>query len=165
MIDEKRLIKKLDNRIDTFVKQHPEEKDCLAVQSVREFKQMIEAEVKEQEKGKSLESELLGRLDDMKESKESFCGEQGEKCNLYESCFQCAAAGIVDIIKQLEEEQDYSNADFDEYVREVAPYLGADFDDTFSKGLERAIMVIRAACRDVCGTENAEYYKEWDRSR
>lgn len=80
MIDEKRLIKKLDNRIDTFVKQHPEEKDCLAVQSVREFKQMIEAEVKEQEKGKSLESELLGRLDDMKESKESFCGEQVRRC-------------------------------------------------------------------------------------
>ena len=48
MIDEKRLIKKLDNRIDAFVKEHPEEKDCLAVQSVREFKQMIEAEAKEE---------------------------------------------------------------------------------------------------------------------
>lgn len=29
MIDEKKIIKKLDNRIDIFVKQHPEEKDCL----------------------------------------------------------------------------------------------------------------------------------------
>lgn len=48
MIDEKKIIKKLEHRIDTFVKQHPEEKDCLAVQSVREFKQMIEAEAKEQ---------------------------------------------------------------------------------------------------------------------
>lgn len=151
MVDEKKIIKKLDNRIDTFVKQHPEEKDCLAVQSVREFKQMLEAEAKEQEKRKSLESELLGRLDDMKESKESFCTKQGEKCDLYESCFQCAAAGIVDIIIQLEEEQDYSNADFDEYVKEVAPYLEADFDDTFSKGLERAIMVIRAVGREKMG--------------
>lgn len=49
MIDEKKIIKKLDNRIDTFVKQHPEEKDCLAVQSVREFKQMIEAEAESEE--------------------------------------------------------------------------------------------------------------------
>jgi len=67
----------------------------------------------------------------------------------------------------LEEEQDYSNADFDEYVREVAPYLGADFDDTFSKGLERAIMVIRAACREThlefCTDCKRAYSSEEDR--
>lgn len=149
MIDEKKIIKKLEHRIDVFVKEHPEEKDCLAVQSVREFKQMLEAEAKEQaEEKKSLESELLGRLDDMKESKEVFCDEQGEKCGLYESCFQCAAAGIVDIIKQLEEEQEYSYADFDEYVREVAPYLDAEYNDDFCEGIKRAIMVIRAVGRE-----------------
>lgn len=131
-----------------FVKEHPDKKDCLEVQCIEEFIHLLEIEAKEQEKRKSFESELLGRLDDMKESKESFCTKQGEKCDLYESCFQCAAAGIVNIIIQLEEEQDYSDADFDEYVEEVAPYLGADFDDTFSKGLERAIMVIRAVSRE-----------------
>lgn len=31
MIDEKILIKNSENRIDTFLKQHPDQKDCAAV--------------------------------------------------------------------------------------------------------------------------------------
>ena len=48
MIDEKKIIKKLEHRIDVFVKKHPEEKDCEQVETQREFIQMIEAEAKEQ---------------------------------------------------------------------------------------------------------------------
>ena len=32
MIDEKIVIKDIENRIDTFVKQYPKEKDCRSVQ-------------------------------------------------------------------------------------------------------------------------------------
>lgn len=149
MVDEKKIIKKLDNRIDTFVKQHPEEKDCLAVQSVREFKQMLEAEAKKQkQKWKRLESELLSGLNSMSESKEQFCDNQADKCELFESCFMCAIAGMVDVVKRLEDEQEYSYANFDEYVREVAPYLDAKCNDQFCDGLKRAIMIIRAAGRE-----------------
>ena len=37
MIDEKIVIKDIENRIDTFVKQYPKEKDCRSVQVQREF--------------------------------------------------------------------------------------------------------------------------------
>lgn len=37
MIDEKRVIKKLQDRIDDFVLKHPDKKDCEAVQAVEEF--------------------------------------------------------------------------------------------------------------------------------
>lgn len=67
---------------------------------------------------------------------------------MYDSCFNCLIGGIVDIIKQLEEEQEYSEADYDGYVREVAPYLAAEYNDYFCEGIKRAIMVIRAACRE-----------------
>ena len=111
MIDEKILIKVFENRIDTFLKQHPDQKDCAAVQGQREIIQLIEAEAKRQEAErrehiKSFECKLLGRLDDIKESKEAFCDEQEEKCGLYDSCFNCLIGGIVDLIKQLEDEQE-----------------------------------------------------------
>lgn len=148
MIDEKIMIKKLENRIDTFVKNHPDEKDCLSVQSVKEFIQMLEAEAKKQKRmWKCLESELLNSLNSMSESKEQFCDNQGDKCELFESCFMCAIAGMVDVVKILEDEQEYSYANFDEYVREVSPCLDAEYDDTFSRGIERAIKIIREAGR------------------
>ena len=49
MIDEKKLIKRLQSRIDTFVKEHPEEKDCVQVQNVKEFIHLLEIEAKEQD--------------------------------------------------------------------------------------------------------------------
>ena len=50
MIDEKKVIKKLQSRIDDFVLKHPDKKDCEAVQTVEEFIQMLEEECKEQKK-------------------------------------------------------------------------------------------------------------------
>lgn len=153
MIDEKIVIKDIENRIDTFVKQYPKEKDCRSVQVQREFIHILELaakkqKAKEHERMLSIESELLGTLNDMKDSKEDFCDKQGGKCELYESCFKCAVVGIVDVVKRLEEEAEYSSADFDGYVKEVAPYLDAEYDDIFYAGLKRAIMVIRAVCRE-----------------
>ena len=49
MVDEKIIIRKLEKRIDDFVKNHPEQKDCEKVQTVREFIHMLELEAKETE--------------------------------------------------------------------------------------------------------------------
>lgn len=47
------------------------------------------------------------------------------------------------IVKQLNEEKEFSYADFDEYVNEVCPCLDAEYDDLFNKGLERAIEIVK----------------------
>lgn len=59
MIDEKRVIKKLQSRIDDFVLKHPDKKDCEAVQTVEEFIQILEEECKEQNNGWILCSQRL----------------------------------------------------------------------------------------------------------
>lgn len=50
MIDEKRIIAKLEKRIDVFVKAHPDQKDGVSVQAIREFIHMLELEAKYGEK-------------------------------------------------------------------------------------------------------------------
>lgn len=45
MIDAEKLIKKLDSRIDEFTKKHPEKKDSVEVESIRELIHIIELEV------------------------------------------------------------------------------------------------------------------------
>ncbi len=47
------------------------------------------------------------------------------------------------IVEQLEEERELSYADFDKYVEEVSPCLDAEYDDSFQRGLERAIKIIK----------------------
>lgn len=47
------------------------------------------------------------------------------------------------IIKRLEEEKEYSHANFSKYVKEECSYLDAEYDDMFSLGLERAIKIIQ----------------------
>lgn len=47
------------------------------------------------------------------------------------------------IVDQLEEEKEYANADFEEYAKEVEPCLDAEYDDTFSQGIERAIKILK----------------------
>lgn len=47
------------------------------------------------------------------------------------------------VIDQLEDEKEYSNADFEEYAKEVEPCLDAEYDDTFSQGMERAIKILK----------------------
>lgn len=46
MIDEKRIIAKLERRIDDFVEAHPDQKDSISVQTVQEFIHMLELEAK-----------------------------------------------------------------------------------------------------------------------
>lgn len=47
------------------------------------------------------------------------------------------------VIDQLDEEKEYANADFEEYVQEIEPCLDAEYDDTFSQGIERAIKILK----------------------
>lgn len=47
------------------------------------------------------------------------------------------------VVEQLEDEKEFAYADFDEYVNEVCPYLDAEYDDLFNKGLERAIEIVK----------------------
>lgn len=54
-----------------------------------------------------------------------------------------AEAKWVAVVKQLEEEREYSHADFEEYVNEKSPCLDAEYDDYFHRGLERAIKIVR----------------------
>lgn len=44
MIDETKVIEKLNKRIDEFVKMHPEKKDCMEIQSIQEFIHLLEQE-------------------------------------------------------------------------------------------------------------------------
>lgn len=53
-----------------------------------------------------------------------------------------------EIIEKLEEEREYSHADFDEYVEECSPYLDIEYDDCFYRGLERAVKVIKETVKD-----------------
>ena len=48
MIDENKVIKKLQNRIDVFTKEYPDRKDCIEVQCIKEFIHLLEIEAKEQ---------------------------------------------------------------------------------------------------------------------
>lgn len=47
------------------------------------------------------------------------------------------------VIDQLEDEKEYANADFEEYVQEIEPCLDEEYDDTFSLGIERAIKILK----------------------
>lgn len=47
------------------------------------------------------------------------------------------------VIDQLEDEKEYANADFEEYAKEVEPCLDAEYDDTFSQGMERATKILK----------------------
>lgn len=51
MIDEKRVIKKLQSRIDDFVLKHPDKKASEAVETIKEFIHLLEEEAKEQGSG------------------------------------------------------------------------------------------------------------------
>lgn len=51
---------------------------------------------------------------------------------------------IDKVVKQLEDERELSYADFDKYVEEVSPCLDAEYDDSFQRGLERAIKIVKA---------------------
>ena len=50
MVDEKIIIKKLEKRIDDFVKLYPDKKGCEQVETIREFIHLLELEAKYQRK-------------------------------------------------------------------------------------------------------------------
>lgn len=52
------------------------------------------------------------------------------------------------VVEQLEDEKEFSYADFDRYVEEVNPYLDSEYDDFFNKGIERAIEVVKAGGKE-----------------
>lgn len=47
MIDAEKLIKRLDNRIDEFIKKYPDKKDCEAVVMMQELIHLIRLEAEE----------------------------------------------------------------------------------------------------------------------
>lgn len=59
---------------------------------------------------------------------------------------QPTAYDVDKVLKQLEEEKEYSEADFDRYTREHYP--DSDCDDWFCSGLERAIEIVKG-----CGVD------------
>lgn len=61
-----------------------------------------------------------------------------------ENAEQLTVNDIDKVAKQLEDERELSYADFDKYVEEVSPCLDAEYDDSFQRGLERAIKIIKA---------------------
>lgn len=52
------------------------------------------------------------------------------------------------IAEKLEEEREYSYADFTEYVKEHSPCLDDEYDDLFHRGLERAIRIVKDAGKE-----------------
>lgn len=60
-----------------------------------------------------------------------------------ENAEQLTVNDIDKVVKQLEDERELSYADFDKYVEEVSPCLDAEYDDSFQRGLERAIKIIK----------------------
>lgn len=62
-----------------------------------------------------------------------------------ENAEQLTVNDIDKVVKQLEDERELSYADFDKYVEEVSPCLDAEYDDSFQRGLERAIKIIKAS--------------------
>lgn len=66
-----------------------------------------------------------------------------------DECINCIKAcdtayDLDKVVEQLKEEKEFSYADFDEYVNEVCPFLDAEYDDLFHRGLERAIDIVKA---------------------
>lgn len=57
---------------------------------------------------------------------------------------QPTAYDVNNVIAKLEAERELSYADFDKYVKEVSPCLDAEYDDSFQRGLERAIKIVKA---------------------
>ena len=56
---------------------------------------------------------------------------------------QQTAYDVEKVVAELEEEREYSYADFEEYVQEKSPCLDAEYDDYFHRGLERAVVIVK----------------------
>jgi hypothetical protein len=61
---------------------------------------------------------------------------------------QPTAYDVEKVVEELEEEREYSYADFEEYVKEKSPCLDAEYDDYFHRGLERAVVIVKRGGRE-----------------
>lgn len=61
---------------------------------------------------------------------------------------QPTAYDVEKVVAELEEEREYSYADFEEYVQEKSPCLDAEYDDYFHRGLERAVVIVKRGGRE-----------------
>lgn len=59
---------------------------------------------------------------------------------------QPTAFDVENIIKQLEEERDYSYEDYENYVEKHD--MDVEYDDLFCRGLDRAIEIVKRGGRD-----------------
>lgn len=60
---------------------------------------------------------------------------------------QPTAYDLDKVIEHLKEEQEYSYADFTQYVRECCPYNDPEHDDSFYKGMERSILIVKGGIK------------------
>ena len=60
-----------------------------------------------------------------------------------DSLQQYEPESVVEQPKIYDVDKEYANADFEEYAKEVEPCLDAEYDDTFSQGIERAIKILK----------------------
>ena len=52
---------------------------------------------------------------------------------------------LDEAIQKMEDEKDYSYADFTQYAEEYG--IDEEYDDFYHRGLERAIQILKEACR------------------
>lgn len=68
---------------------------------------------------------------------------------MYEAIDEQPTAYDVDkVVEQLEDEKEFSFADFERYAEEVNHCLDSEYDDFFHKGIERAIEVVKAGVKN-----------------
>ena len=73
----------------------------------------------------------------------SFSGTMHIKNAMYLINEQPTVYDVDKVVEQLEDEKEFSFADFERYAEEVDPRLDSECDDFFHKGLGRAIKVLK----------------------
>lgn len=74
----------------------------------------------------------------------SFSGTMHIKNAMYLINEQPTVYDVDKVVEQLEDEKEFSFADFERYAEEVDPCFDSEYDDFFHKGLGRAIKVLKA---------------------
>lgn len=74
----------------------------------------------------------------------SFSGTMHIKNAMYLINEQPTVYDVDKVVEQLEDEKEFSFADFERYAEEVEPRLDTEYDDFFYCGIKRAIQIIKA---------------------
>lgn len=72
----------------------------------------------------------------------------GEIVTLEDFDRQPTAYDVKKVVAELEEEREYSYAEFEKYVQEKCLCLDAEYDDYFHRGLERAVVIVKRGGRE-----------------